>query len=395
MTNENLTAETNSSLGAKEVADFVVLKDRHGYEHNVINFDNPKYAPFTGMVELVPLKMGRGMAQAGGQAPFRHKNHVSFSVTRDKDSGMLIGLHNGYDNKTGELRWDKITLEHTEVIDLSIPRERKKYICIKYGPFFIDSPNRLITSKTVYAIVDKEREASEFVKNRATKKKASEIAESLWGEELNEFAMVLGYDPKLMSPAQLSMEVIKFAESDQKVNGKTGAQRFMEAYNSDTRTELIIFRRGLQTGIIQESVNGFLFNGLVIGFNEAEAVHYLKEHPATSVSIDTQSRGKYTHNTKSTLAKPTEKDAENAEIANLKRQLEQAKSELTKASERALEGESMASIANDDPELAALLDEGNRLGIKGIHLLGRTKPIDERKQLIEEKIKEFSKPTKN
>ena len=69
---------------------------------------------------------------------------------------------------------------------------------------------------TPYKLVDKQKEADDFFAKRNTIKKAAEIAEGLVGEPLENFATALGFDPKLYSPTQLSMEVIKFAENTQR-----------------------------------------------------------------------------------------------------------------------------------------------------------------------------------
>ena len=380
-----LTADVNTSQRAKEVADTIILKDRNGYEHTVINMDNPKYAPFEGIVELVPIKFAKGVVGQNGTTPFRHKAEVAWSVVTDKETQMKIGISSGFDPKTGEIRWQKQVLRDVEFLDLSIPAQRRKYICIKYGPFLQGSPNFVHSSKTVYREVDKEKEASQYLLNRRRKADANKIADSLYGEELKEIGLLLGFDPKFMSETTLQVEVIKYVDSETKVNGKTGAERFLEVYNSEFKNENIILRRGMATGVVVENPNGIIFNGITIGYTEDEAVKYLKQNRATANSIDIQARGKQ-NNSKSSVVgsdKPktqsqlSDKEFYEKQIAELRKQL----AEKTAPAETTDEDEAEKAV------LDALILEAKELGVKSPHLIGgKNKTFAQKVDLLNEAI---------
>jgi hypothetical protein len=308
---------------------------------------------------------------------------------------MLIGIHNGNHPKTKELRFVPIVVKDVEFFNLANPTERRRYIVIKHGPFVVGSPNFMAGSRTQYKIVDKEKESNDYFAERKLKKSASEIADSLWGEKLENMAIALGYDPKLMSPTQLHMEVCKYAESDQKINGKTGAQRFMEVMNSDME-ELVILKRGLSTGIVEQIGIEYRFGGIPIGMSELEAIQYLKTHPTTTISIDTQSRGKQT--TSHATEQPKQAvipDQYAATIENLRKELAEAKKRIKDVSEVALEQTSLNTVAEENPEYAELLEEAKTLKVKGAHMVGRGRPIAERIQLLKDKIEDTKKIKEN
>lgn len=385
MENSNLTAEVNTSQRAKEVADTVIITNRSGYGETVINMDSPKYAPFEGIVELIPVRQAKGVVGQNGTVPFRHKAEVSWSVVTDKATQMKIGVHNGFDPKTGEIRWQKNVLRDIEFLDLSVPAQRRKYICIKYGPFLQGSPNFVNTSKTVYREVDKEKEASQFMLNRRRKQDAAKIADSLYGEELKEIGLLLGFDPKFMSETTLQMEVIRYVDNDAKVNGKTGAERFLEVYNSDFKNENIILRRGMATGIVFENPNGIIFNGITIGYTEDEAVKYLKNNVATANSIDIQSRTKNSQSKSSvvgsekvkTEAQLTDKEFYEKQIAELRKQLAEKQETVPSGDED--EGEKAI--------LDALILEAKEVGVKSPHLLGgKNKTFAQKVEILNDAI---------
>lgn len=369
----NLSTKKNSkAIGFEEGVHYKTVKDGNGLEHKILNFENPELCPRDGIVELEPLKTSR-----------RHKNHVSFRVIRDKEMDVLVGIPLGIDPKTKQLLFQKITIEEKETLDLSIPADAMKWACIKRSHYFVDSPNFQGSSKTKYKAIDREQEAIKFELERRTKRKAIDIAESLHGNDLEDFALNLGIDPRVMSSKTLWMEVVKFAEQ----NGT----RFMEIWNSDMREEMTILKRGVSAGVLSQTVDlGINYNGLTLGFNEPEAAKYLKDHPATKISIDAISRKNENDGDVSmgvVKKEPVIKDEKDAEIARLKKMLAE-KEEATKiATEKAIELQSEFDLMEANPELADLIKEGKRLGIKGVHNMKDPEKI---RTKIQEKLNEMS-----
>ena len=390
----NLSTKQNTGTRvAEEGVEFVTVTDGNGGKMQIMNIEHEMYAPREGIVEVTPLKLAKGMNGA-----VRHKNEVMFRSIRDKATGWIIGVPMpGYHGKEKTILFEPFKISTTEFFDLSIPKQRLKWICVKNSSFLKGSPNFLSSTKTVYEAVDRERQADQAKINRKSRRKAVDIAESLVGDELIDMAIACGIDPKLFSARMLEEEVIKFAENPEKVNGKNGSDRFLEVYHSETRVELTALRRALSVGILTETPNnGISYNGITLGFGEAEAVGYLKGHPSTLVSIDTQSRSKQNASTQvfDIVKAPVIKDEKDAEIERMKKEMQEMKARLSAVSEQALEKKSDEDLEEIDARLAAVFKEGKRLNLK-VHLIGRNDPLDIRIQKIQAEIDKKIEAAKN
>ncbi len=377
--NLGLAKHTSTQRG-EEGKQFIIMKDNNGAEYKILNLDFEEYAPREGIVEIEPLK--KATNQSGG---LRHLNNVQWKVIRDKQTGFLIGIPLGFNPKTKQIDWMPLNVRGMETFDLSIPDQRAKWICVKYSHFYTDSPNFTASSKTKYKGIDKEKDAIEFEISRRTKRKAVDIAESLVGEELEDVAFMLGFDPKVMSPKTLWKEVVSFAENPDKFKGKTGAERFLEVYNSDTRQELSTLKRAISMGVVSQTLDsGINYNGLSLGFNESEAVAYLKKNVSVATSINIQVK-RLTSGTEQSMASVIQhkevKDEKDAEIERLKKELEQTLAMASKANDVALNLTAEKNIAETDPEYAELLSKAKTLGIKGAHMV---KSKDKLRQKVEE-----------
>lgn len=219
---------------------------------------------------------------------------------------------------------------------------------------------------------------------RRSRISASEIAGNLVGESLRDMALALGFDPKSMSEDQLWMEVVKFAENTTKdrITGKTGSEMFLEIYNSETRNDLVILKRAVSTGVVTITpALGYSWNGHTLGFTEADAVVFIRQNNSIRSTIDALSRK--TQNV-STQNHETARAVINAPSANeerLRRELEEALAKLNALTEKV-----ESASADTDSELEDLLAEGHRLEIKGIHLISKNKPLEERKLAVRSKI---------
>jgi len=388
------TVKNSGNKVAKEGVDFIIVKDGNGGEIKLLNLENEELAPREGIIELVPMKFAKGYGGA-----MRHQNEASFKSVRDKRTGWIIGIPlAGYHGKDRELRFETITVKAVEFLDLSIPKQRLKWICIKNGPFLKGSPNFQSQSKTIYEAVDRERQATEFFLNRKNSRKAADIAESLNHQELIDLAPALNLNPKAMSTIQLEMEVIKFATNPEKINGKTGAERFLEIYNSETRLELTILNRAISTGVVSLTrTEGYSFNGVSLGFSEYEAVQFMKKSPQLLNSIDLRSKN-INDNTEQAFAKtevPVVKDEKDAVIERMQKEMAELQARLIKTNEIAAEAVADKVVSETDSELGELIAEAKRLGIKAPHLIGRNDDELVRKQKIRDKISEVNASAKN
>ena len=361
----SLGTQNNSSLFAgEEGVHYVVYKNSKGVSEKLLNIDHEMYAPKQGIVQIEPLKIAKARNPGGGfRQTLRHLNIVQMSVVRDKKTGYLIGIPLGWSKDDKSINWKTIRIEGELSFDLSIPSQRAEWIIVKNSQFLEGSPNFLASSKTIYRAVDVEKEATDFQLLRKTKRKAVEIADSLVGKDLEDVALMLNFDPKAYTPASLSMAIIKFAEDSNKRDGKTGAERFMEVWNSDTRAELAILRRAMNMGVVTTTMDaGINYNALTLGFNEAEAVGYLKTHPQTSTSIDLATKSRDAAGNQAMGIKEVNPNAE----------IERLKEELAKKEREAEELKaSLEKKVDEDPELTELINEAKsftgKYAIKGVH----------------------------
>jgi len=230
----NLGTQKNTDTKIEEGVHYKILKDGHGVEHRIFNFENKDLCPREGIVEIEPLTIANR---------HRHPNNVGWTVIHDKELGVEVGIPLGIDAKTKNIIWTKFKVTEGETLDLSIPTQAMRWAVIKRSHFLITSPNFNTASKTRYRAVDKEKEAEVFELSRRTRRKAADIAEGLHGSNLEDYGRNCGFDPKAMSAKTLWVEVVKFAEKN--------PEKFMEIHLSDTREELTVLNRGLAMGVLQ------------------------------------------------------------------------------------------------------------------------------------------------
>jgi len=370
------TKKNADGQSIQEDVEFVYWRNpKTNEEYKLLNLENDSLAPRYGIVELKPIKISN-----------RHDNEVGFRLLSDKSRDCNIGIPIRFDPKTDNPIWQKVTISNSETYDLSIKEQRMEWIMVKNSPYYTDIVDGVEQNanfddgmKARYKAVDKEREANTFARKLKLKRSAEDIAEALLDRktELEETALMCGFDPKAMSTQRLWVEVVKFAENK--------PEEFMKIYNSDTKTELSVLRRGVLTGKINESrANGWTYSGQTLGYTEQEAVAFLKEHPQLLASIDaiTRKTDKDTLANKSTPS--TSVTEANARELLLKKENEELKAQLKAQSSANLTEISDKIIDAIDPEFAELLKEAKALDVKGAH---KIKDKERLREKVEEKRK--------
>jgi hypothetical protein len=369
------TKKNSGDSVPQEDVEFVYWKNpKTGDEFKLLNLENEDLAPREGIIELKPIKTTR-----------RHENSVGFRLLNDKSRDCYIGIPVQFDHKDGRPIWQKINLTNFDTFDLSIPAQRREWICIKNCPYYSDMVGGVEQNvnfdagvKNVYKAIDKEREADQFARNRKIKRKAEDIAEALLDDkdQLTEIALMCGFDPKVMSKQRLWAEVVKFAESK--------PEDFMKIYNSDLRSETAIFKNALLTGVLHDSLNeGFNFNGLTIGHNEQEAINYLKEHAATAASINALSKKK-DKGSDEVAAKSKPVTESNAKELLLQKQIDELTAQLSKVTDVKIDELSTSILTTEDPEFLDLRAQAKQLDCKGY---AKVKDKDKLRSMIAEKQK--------
>jgi hypothetical protein len=356
----SLAGKTNANPTIEEAPVYIIVKDGYGVEHKVINLDNPKNLRTEGIIVLSPTRSST-----------RHATRVRYTTWQNPMTGIHYGIFTGVNNKTKELMFQSILLSDEETLDLSNPRDAKKWAVLQFAPFLQGSPNFKVGHKTQYKIVDKEQEANQYLAGRKFKRKAIDISEGLVGEALVDMARDLGMDPKSYSVPTLHAELIKISEENPK--------RFMDIWDSPSRTQLTIFKRGLATGIISQDLTGlgFMFGAHSLGTTEGSAIDYLRQHVQLGAAIDNAARLKESDSVKAMAAvKPTElpKTGDDAKFQRLMEELEAMKEMNKTLSEKLMTAqiEATGTIESDD-ELNELRIIAKSLGVKNPGIYGKEK----------------------
>ena len=115
--------------------------------------------------------------------------------------------------------------------------------------------------------------------------------------------------------------------------------------------------------------------------HEADATAYIRQNQSIRSTIDALSRKTQSGSTQAhEMAKKVIHEETDKEKL-LRRELEDALARL-----KAMEGASETALKESDSELDDLIAEGNRLNIKGIHLIAKGKSLEDRKAAIRAKI---------
>lgn len=370
------TKKNSGSLDSQEDVEFVVWRNpKNGNEYNLLNLENDKLAPRSGIVELKPIKVTK-----------RHDNNVSFKVLSDKATGHLIGIPIAFDHESGKPIWQKITISSYEMYDLSIKSQRQEWIMVKNSPYYTDIVNGVEQNinfdsglKTKYKAIDKQRESMNLMKSIKVRRTAEDIALALVDtpRELEDVALMCSIDPKSMSTEVLWAEVYKYAQ------GKP--DDFMKLYRSASKAELSVLKRGLLTGVLQHSLKeGYNFEGLSLGHSEEMAISFLIDHPQTVAAIDALSRQKDKGTLESTPAAKNSVTEFNAKELAQEKRIKELEAQLAATSGAKVEELSEAVLGNIDPEFAELLKIAKQLDVKGAH---KIKEKEKLRAKIEEKKK--------
>lgn len=334
---------------------YVEVKDGNGFPTLHLNFDNPAICPRKGLIVLEPMKPTK-----------RHNSKMSMRAFTDKSSGVPVraGIPIRIDKESGEYIYQQIQVVDREVLDLSIIGDAKKWAVIRLCPFLEGSPN-LGTGVPVYKVYDEEKIAQRKLSERSVKRKATTIAEGLYGRELTDMARACGISLIGRSETSLQVAVIDYAEDKPK--------EFMSIWDSPSRQENFILKQALEMGIIHQEVTGFLHRTQFLGHTEPEVVEYLKTHPNVSIAISAMTKEMESDTVKALSNKeaPKVNDDKDVLLAEKEAELIALRKLLQANTSKVVED----SLKEDGPpsEIDILRTEAKELGIKGAHLMGDDK----------------------
>lgn len=173
----------------------------------------------------------------------------SFRMYRDK-KGVYFGIPIGKDKDTGRAVFKKINLSGHRQYNTELKDDLLEAIIVKNHPYCLGSPNA--KGKPMWKVVDTEKDAETDLVKFKSASKALDIALELEGDELVDFARMMG-----VSPDTNSITVVQkmLAEKAQK-----NPKEFLDFWNSDTREVVQVFERAKATGLITFSSDaGFVY----------------------------------------------------------------------------------------------------------------------------------------
>jgi hypothetical protein len=266
----DLAPQQNVSEMLREGDDYVVYKDGHGFEHKIVNFNNPKYCQRKGIIELEALKKSN-----------KHGNNKMFRKCMDKNTGLLWGFPTSINSETKELQFKAYWIEDKMTFDLSIPDQAIAWAIIKNSPFVEGSPNQ--HGKSVYKVIDRVKSAASEIDKRSQRRKAEDIIESLKGEELFDTAYILGINVDAnQNIFMITNEIYRIMENN--------PAEFLKLYNDPSRPYSIVFNKGLAKGIVIRDVKSqeYLYGSLPIGSTKEAAIKYLMDNVGIAGAINSK-----------------------------------------------------------------------------------------------------------
>lgn len=255
----------------------VDVKDRmqSAVEQKLINFDDERYAPKTGVVNVVPIRTNKITKEI---------NHT-FSSFVDPTTGEWFGIpvRIGPD---GKYVFKKIRMTGSREFNLRNPEERREFILLKYYPGTIGSP--YLRGKPRFKIHDPLEEARRDIERHAKRKQAMEIADTLIsGEDTN---LLIGFARLFnITPGTDNIIVVKKLMLDK---SEREPEQFLEKWENTTLRDVkIAIKRGIATALIKNQPGkGYVYQGVPIGSNEQNVESYFLENTDMLHQLDTESK---------------------------------------------------------------------------------------------------------
>ena len=262
----------------QEGVHFEVVKNKIGYPYNYALLDHECWCPKEGIVEIRRLK--NNLTTSGTP---KHDDSVTIKRFKDKRTELLFGIHNGVDDRTGDINHREVTLEGNMQFDLSIPYDRRVYIIAMLSPAIEGSPNQ--SGKPSYKLHDKQILAAKNIDKRTLRRRAEDIIESLKEDQLHEMAENMGINVKANNNHKMLLD-----EMYRHIEMEGGSRKFIDIYESKDREFITIFNRATSLGIITHDyvTNSFSFGGIPLGFSKDAAINFLIEKSQLAHSIKIQ-----------------------------------------------------------------------------------------------------------
>lgn len=254
---------------------------------------------FQGHVRIAPLPQeyniagSRPRAIPGGTHRFGIlKDRSGRYKTGHKDITELRNLYPELElvDKEGKLIsdfWDNMYINipnNGKVFDLSQPVDRLQYNIIRSGNYdFIASSLEEIANhqNAIFYIIDEEAEAN--VKNKKLERKANALHTlytKLSPQEIMDFSVLYGYDPRNMKPDIARMRLATDIEKH--------PDRFLNLVADKKRTaEILLVKKALTYKVFIRRENGIYYNKTLLGTTEESTADNLQLRENEDMRINT------------------------------------------------------------------------------------------------------------
>lgn len=173
----------------------------------------------------------------------------------------------------------KSIIKKKELLDLSIPADRHKYVHVKFHPEYS------LKDKAPLIVICKQVEAQEKVGKRELALKAGELIRKLAGKNLRSFARVLVTHPDVKAPRlriidTTTDEVVKNHLYD--IMDKDPVI-VLKVYDDPRRPFMEIMRNGLDNGTFTEKGGVYSYGDQRIGVTFQQAVEWLADEKQADI----------------------------------------------------------------------------------------------------------------
>lgn len=381
--------------GMTEGVEYYKFKDGKGIEHRIANCDHELFAPRNyGNITLEAFRVAKNY-QASERPDIETKS--TFRAVKDRATGLWFGEPIGINDHDKQITWRKFPLRMMNNFDLTKADDRKQWAMLSRDGRVEGSPNQ--SGKPLYKVIDSAKKALDYMENVNKKKRCYEILGGLSYEQQIELSPALGINSKAYSQHELIAEFHRFADSN--------FQKFLELWDSPTRTIVTVLKRALTTGTVERKIiegsNGmmqaYVYGSITLGSTESEAITWLSESRnqamLTSILFQVKEAEKSVHQGNAKVIPPStdgKTKALESEVDRLKAELAEAKKQQATTTQFQYSTTKVSPAATNSTEnkagekttpnlLEGLQAEAKALKIKGAHL---TKDPEKLKQKIEE-----------
>jgi len=344
----------NTTLVGGEAVDksipFTTVTDLTGMEHKIIDFDKYEY-PHEGLVMFEFTKKGERNIYP----------NVSVANTRDKRTGVNIGILVDISSTSKKPKFLEITLGGETTFDLSVADQRKKAIVVSNSSICIGSPNLSpMVQQHLIREHDLEKANMEEIKRVNDMERAIQIAKGLAGEKLFNVARNLGIMVENVSVTTVTAEVLKRAYKNPK--------EFLSVMDNPNLERITVLKRCLSTStIMHEPLTGYTYLGRPLGHNEPEVIEFFIKNPDIFTTLDFTSRDKISHKEKAEHVKKI--NITSPEVEAYKKKIEELEKKLSE--------KTALDIKSDNPELVkeleVSLEKARQYKIRPLHVYTPTR----------------------